>query len=466
MRRSLLTSLSLLFPLLLPGLAAASPAVLPAVSCWLEYNGEESTLAVPATSDALAGTWKDMGRFRIRTLLASPALPAATQPWLQLEVYAQAADDDYRILSTQKIGAPFSTGHMEIVEPRLGRSLRYECGAENDRPTESSEPSPAGSKNRGGSPLQTTREASGKTRVAFVGDVMLGESEATGRLLAAGGDPLAQVRQMLAAADLRVANFESSAGTQGQPDPDKPYSFRTAQSALKPFGAIFEAASLANNHAGDFGRDDFVETLTALQTAGTKTFGGGRNPAEAHQPVILERNGVNIALLGYLDFFPRWFAAAPGLPGVAWLDADQARLDIARARAAGADVVVVIPHWGMEDEPRANDRQRRLARVLIDAGADAVIGGHPHVVQDYEIYRGKPIVYSLGNFVFDGFEDEKNLTGWVVFADIDRAGVSAITTRVVRIDADGSPASNPDKAGPCWQRGEAAMATCAKPPTH
>lgn len=466
MRRSLLTSLSLLFPLLLPGLAAASPAVLPAVSCWLEYNGEESTLAVPTASDVLDGGWKEMGRFRLRTQLAAPVLPPGAQPWLQVEVYAQAADDDYRIISAQKVSAPFATGRMEVVEPRLGRSLRYECGAKKSQLTELSGVRQGRNQNQRASLLPPGQEAPGKAKVAFVGDVMLGESEATGRLLAAGGDPLAKVRQMLAAADLRVANFESSAGTKGQPDPDKPYSFRTAQSALKPFSAVFEAASLANNHAGDFGRADFVETLAALQAAGTKTFGGGRNPAEAHQPVILERNGVNIALLGYLDFFPRWFAAAPELPGVAWLDADLVRQDIARARAAGADVVVVIPHWGMEDEPRANDRQRRLARALIDAGADAVIGGHPHVVQDYEIYRGKPIVYSLGNFVFDGFEDEKNLTGWVVFADIDRAGVSAITTRVVRIDADGSPAPNPDKTGPCWRRGETAMAACAKQPAH
>lgn len=463
MRRSLLTSLTFLL-LLLPGFVTASPDV----SCWLEYNGEESTLAVPAASDVLDSGWKEMGRFRLRTLLALPplVLPANSQPWLQIEVYAQAADDDYRIISTQKVGAPFATGRMEVVEPRLGRSLRYECGATKDRATEAPDLHPDRNKSLGASLLPPGEITSGKAKVAFVGDVMLGENEATGRLLAAGGDPLAKVRQMLAAADLRVANFESSAGTKGQPDPDKPYSFRTAQSALKPFSAVFEAASLANNHAGDFGRADFVETLNALQAAGTKTFGGGRNPAEAHQPVILERNGVNIALLGYLDFFPRWFAAAPGLPGVAWLDADLARQDIARVRAAGADVVIVIPHWGMEDEPRANDRQRRLARALIDAGADAVIGGHPHVVQDYEIYREKPIVYSLGNFVFDGFEDETNLTGWVVFADIDRTGVSAITTRVVHIDADGSPAPNPDKTGPCWRRGETAMAACAKQPAH
>ena len=302
--------------------------------------------------------------------------------------------------------------------------------------------------------------ADGTARVAFVGDVMLAEAEGTGQLIARGGDPLRMVRAMLAGADLRVANFESSAGTQGKPDPEKPYSFRTARAALPGFASVFEAAGLANNHTVDYGREDLVETAAALAAAGSVPFGAGRDPAQAHRAALFERNGVRIALLGYLDFFPRWFTVAPGMPGVAWLDEDQAALDIARARAAGADVVGVVPHWGSEHAPRAHARQRRLARALLDAGADAVIGGHPHVVQDYEVYKGKPIVYSLGNFVFDGFDEEENLIGWAVFADVDRAGVAAIATRAVRLDPEGSPVPHAGAAGPCWQRGEAAMRPC------
>lgn len=305
-----------------------------------------------------------------------------------------------------------------------------------------------------------TEAAEGHLRVAFVGDVMMAASEATGRLVAGGGDPLAAVARMLADADFRVANFESSAGVSGQADPFKPYSFRTSELALQRFASIFELAGVANNHAGDFGRAAYQETLEGLIRAGSQPFGGGRNPPEAHRAVMVERGGVKLALLGYLDIFPRWFAVAPGMPGAAWLDEDQARLDIARARAAGADVVVVVPHWGTEYAPRANQRQRRIARTLLDAGADAIIGGHPHVVQDYELYKGKPIVYSLGNFVFDGFEDEDTLTGWAVFVDFDRKGVVALTTRSVHIDPKGSPEPLIGGNGPCWQRGRVAMTTC------
>jgi poly-gamma-glutamate synthesis protein (capsule biosynthesis protein) len=308
--------------------------------------------------------------------------------------------------------------------------------------------------------MTNTVAAENAIRVAFVGDVMLAESEGTGQMVAKGGDPFSKVKKMLSDADLRVANFESSAGTKGKADPDKPFSFRTSQFALCGFAQIFEAAGLANNHAGDFGREDFVETIAALQKAGSTIFGGGKDQLEAHRAVIFERNGIKIALLGYLEYFPRWFAAAPWMPGVAWLDEDQAGLDIAKAKADGADVVVIIPHWGVEHEPNANSHQRRIARLLLDLGANAVIGGHPHVVQDYEIYKGKPIIYSLGNFVFDGFEDEDNVTGWALFADFDRDGISSLMTRVVRIDADGSPAPDPTKVGPCWNRGEPKMSLC------
>lgn len=308
--------------------------------------------------------------------------------------------------------------------------------------------------------LATQSAAQDSAVVAFVGDVMLARTEATGRLIAHGGDPFRTVRGILASADLRVANFESAGGRSGKADPAKPFSFRTTAAGVTAFSTVFEVAGLANNHAVDFGRQALVETVASLRQSGSQGVGAGRDLVEAHQALIVERHGVRIGLLGYLDFFPRWFAAAPGLPGVAWLDPRQVAVDIAKARARGADVVIVIPHWGEEHQPLANEHQRALARVIIDAGADAVIGGHPHVVQDYEIYRGKPILYSLGNFVFDGFSDEDNITGWAVFATVDRRGVAALRTRVVRLDVRGAPVPDTSKSGPCWIRGEAQIVRC------
>jgi poly-gamma-glutamate synthesis protein (capsule biosynthesis protein) len=95
-------------------------------------------------------------------------------------------------------------------------------------------------------------------------------------------------------------------------------------------------------------------------------------------------------------------------------------------------------HWGWE-EPIANARQRALARLMIDAGADAVIGGHPHQLQDTDFYQGKPIFYSLGNFVFEGFPDKVNNLAWVVRLQVDRLGVRGWQAHTVQIDKQGLP---------------------------
>ena len=122
--------------------------------------------------------------------------------------------------------------------------------------------------------------------------------------------------------------------------------------------------------------------------------------------------------------------------------------DIQAARSRWkAEVVIPIMHWGWED-PVSNARQRQLARTMIDAGADAVIGGHPHQVQDTERYQGKPIFYSLGNFVFDGFSDPINNRGWALRLELDKTGVRQVEVHVAQIGAGGLPKAAGRVAGP------------------
>jgi poly-gamma-glutamate synthesis protein (capsule biosynthesis protein) len=168
-------------------------------------------------------------------------------------------------------------------------------------------------------------------------------------------------------------------------------------------------------------------------------YGGGLDLKEAHKPLILERQGLRIAILGYDEFQPRNFEADHDRPGVAWSEDEQVVRDIKDARRVwNADVVIPVMHWGWE-EPIANARQRALARLMIDAGADAVIGGHPHQLQDTDTYKGKPIFYSLGNFVFEGFPDKVNNVAWVVRLQLDRQGVKEWQAHQVRIDKQGLP---------------------------
>jgi poly-gamma-glutamate synthesis protein (capsule biosynthesis protein) len=222
-----------------------------------------------------------------------------------------------------------------------------------------------------------------------------------------------------------------------------------------------DAVSVANNHSGDYGPEAFGEMLDLLGRAKVGVFGGGRNLAEAHVPLVVERKGLRIALLGYDEIFPRSFEANTDKPGVAWSEDEQVRRDIAAARSVyHADLVIPFMHWGIEHDPLADARQRALARVMIDAGADAVIGSHPHVTQDVETYRGKPIVYSLGNFVFDGFSDEDNITGWLLRLELDRDGVRSWNTVIARLDGEGIPHPRPDLPAQCWERGATQAHTC------
>jgi poly-gamma-glutamate synthesis protein (capsule biosynthesis protein) len=276
----------------------------------------------------------------------------------------------------------------------------------------------------------------GEVDVVFVGDIML--DELPGEAIAKGEDPFASFASMLDSADLAVGNLECAVAQSGKAV-DKQFTFRAHPRVLSVVARHFGAVSLANNHSMDFGSAGLLETIERLRTARIPFFGAGKNLAEAHQALIVERKGVHVALLGYDEFQPRWFEAGPTTPGVAWSEDEQILRDMRAARAAGADVVIPVLHWGWEHERQPCPRQRELAHALIDAGADAVVGGHPHVTQGSETYKGKPIIYSLGNFVFNGFESEAARTGWLLRLALDKHGVRRWSIMEARLDERGLP---------------------------
>jgi len=324
---------------------------------------------------------------------------------------------------------PALTGWQHVYVGQLGRELQYGCALRLAMATATpAAPAVAAQGADAASP-------SGTVRMAWVGDVML--ADGPGRLVRRGGNPFAPTAALLAQADVRVANLECVIAKQGKAL-DKPWTFQAHPRVLPLLKKHVDVVSLANNHSGDFGQAAFAEMLQRLDAAGLPHMGGGRTLREAHEPVIIERKGVKIALLGYDEMFPRSFEAGPSWPGVAWSEDEQVAFDIQQARLK-ADVVIPYMHWGQEHEGKAHARQRQLARLMIDAGADAVVGTHPHVVQDLERYRGKPIFYSLGNFVFDGFSSPDNNTGWVLWLDVTRQGVQRWYIDEVHQDRQGTP---------------------------
>jgi len=205
---------------------------------------------------------------------------------------------------------------------------------------------------------------------------------------------------------------------------------------------------LANNHTGDYGHVAFLEQLRLLEQNNIPYVGGGRDCAHARQPLIIERQGLRIAFLAYNDFKPRAFEAGPNWPGIAWAVDAQVAADIEAARTIHrADFVIPMLHWGWENEP-ANDRQRQLAKLMIDAGADMIVGGHPHVTQEIEYYQGKLIVFSIGNFIFNGFDPGPARIGWVLRARISKQRLIAWDTLIAKIDDFGQPILQVDATSP------------------
>lgn len=248
----------------------------------------------------------------------------------------------------------------------------------------------------------TEPRSSAEVTIAAVGDILLTRS-ITGRITAEGWEgPFRDVAPLLKGADIAFANLESPASYLGSPYPDKDPSitFRASPGALLGLKrAGFSIVSLANNHMTDFGPAAVRETIASLDTLGIAHCGAGRDEVEAHAPRFLEVKGLRFAFLAYVE--PMWSVTPAGTkPGVAVIEEKRMVEDI-RATRLRADFVVVSLHWGVEHEVRPRESDRALARRLVDAGAAAIIGHHPHVLQGAEFYRGAPIVYSLGNFIFD-----------------------------------------------------------------
>lgn len=263
-----------------------------------------------------------------------------------------------------------------------------------------------------------------KVLLSFVGDILLAGSVQR-ELERNGYDyPYAKVLSYLADADLTAGNLESPFTLRGTPALDKTYVFNGKPEALPALReAGFDVVTLANNHTLDMGVEGLLDTMQHLDEAGLPHVGAGNNDTEAFEPVILETKGIKVAYLGLSRVVPvvEWKAEKYRAGVAETYDTTRAVKAIAAAKEQ-ADLVVVLVHWGKEREEQPEDYQRSYAREYIDAGADLVIGSHPHVLQGFEHYKGKWIAYSLGNFIFNMTTNEANAETGVLDARCTREG--------------------------------------------
>lgn len=240
-------------------------------------------------------------------------------------------------------------------------------------------------------------------RLLAVGDLMFSRSVAA-KLKEQGDNyyPFDELGDTLASGDITFGNLETAI-MAGRVIKSGEMVFRSdpeVAGALADAG--FDIVSLANNHSMNFGVEGMEDTLRYLSDANVATVGGGINAETAREPKVIERNGLRLAFLAYVDgrFTPTSYEAKENLPGVAMARVEDVREDVARAKGI-ADLVIVSFHWGQEYQPKFDAIQKRLAHTAIEAGATLIIGHHPHVVQEVERYKDGLIIYSLGNFIFD-----------------------------------------------------------------
>jgi poly-gamma-glutamate capsule biosynthesis protein CapA/YwtB (metallophosphatase superfamily) len=209
--------------------------------------------------------------------------------------------------------------------------------------------------------------------------------------------PFRKIASFLQSRDVVVMNLETpltdTPRAQGLFKSDPNYA-----AAMKRAGIT--ALNLSNNHIFDAGEQGFYDTTTYLERAGIQCLGIGNTLEEARLGALIETRGTQLRFLGYTQFCNSRFASlATTTPGVLPLDRKMMVKDIERAKET-SDLVIVSLHWGLENQPNVHPAQVDLAHILIDAGADCIVGHHPHVPHAIEVYRGRPVIYSLGNFIF------------------------------------------------------------------
>lgn len=278
-------------------------------------------------------------------------------------------------------------------------------------------------------------EESEPLTLALVGDIMMDRGVRQMVYQHGGGDHryITGYLDFLKEYDVVFGNLEGPLSDQGY-DRGHLYSFRMEPEVLPALtDNNFSVLSVANNHAGDWGREAFEDTLDRLDKAGVKAVGGGKDREDAIQPVFIDKKGKTIGFVGFTDLGPRWLEAGPDESGILWADGDYHDRAISEA-VKQSDILVVSYHYGVEYAQEPNYRQREISRRAVDLGADIVAGHHPHVIQPVELYEDGVIAYSLGNFIFDQYFSPETMEGLVLVVEFKGDDIKVTTQEVELTD--------------------------------
>ncbi len=276
---------------------------------------------------------------------------------------------------------------------------------------------------------------SGQITISFVGDIMLSRS-VQGYLDEYGYDyPYEEVREIFLNDDLTIGNLECPiTDVTNAADKTKRFIFQADEEnavALKRAG--FDCLNLANNHSMDYLSQGLHDTMVHLENNELAFVGAAEN-SSINTSYHFKKNGIKVGILAYSMFPPEGYFYNENKPTIQYisnldtspLESDLASLDV--------DFKIVYFHWGIEYQPYKSESQELMAKKAIDLGADLIVGAHPHVQQDVEIYNGKYIYYSLGNFIFDRQIPPGTDEGMILQVTIDKNGVLEIEEMPVKIE--------------------------------
>ncbi len=265
-----------------------------------------------------------------------------------------------------------------------------------------------------------------------VGDVMLGRGVYEKIKEHGPGYPFEKIKDVISRADIAFCNLECAIS------PSSRGIFTNCNFCVKPEDAKgvkdagFDVVSLANNHMFDCEKNGILSTMEFLKGEKIKFTGAGKTDKYALLPATIDSKDIRVGFLAFSAYPMSWVAVRKGDPSIAFYDSAEAAQAVGKLKEK-ADLVVVSMHWGDEYHQKPDAAQTRMAHQLIDAGADLILGHHPHVLQEIEEYNGGVIVYSLGNFVFD--QKKKETQKSVIFkAKLSRDGVVEYSTLPVRIE--------------------------------
>lgn len=312
--------------------------------------------------------------------------------------------------------------YFDFKNKNLGASVSATVEVENKKEVDSTNTNQLSNPNQSAS-------------LIFVGDIMLSRSVQK-QIERNGNDysfPFASSSEFLKSSDFTFGNLEGPISDQGK-DQGSIYSFRSNPRVVEGLiSAGFDVVSLANNHIWDWGKEALKDTINILKNNKIMPVGAGINYQDANnEKMLVISNGslgekTRIGFLAFTNLYPKSLIATEDSPGISNFDIENIKNQILKIKEGkSADLVVVSVHWGEEYQQQSNMLQQSIAHQLIDAGADIIIGHHPHVIQEVEQYKGKWVFYSLGNFIFDQNFSKETMEGLVAKVTLVRDTIEKV----------------------------------------